>query len=271
MVSNRSAIPWPPKHDVCGVGISKTSYGEIVDILTGLARHGGTATVTPLAVHGLVTAGGDPGFGSKVNRLDIVAPDGQPVRWALNMLYGAHLDDRVYGPELMWRLCKKAADENWGVYLYGSHRHVVERLKTNLVQRIEGLNVVGCEPSIFRPLTGKEDQALVNRINSSGARLLFLGLGCPLQEAFAYEHRSRFQAIQVCSGAAFDFHAGNKKTAPGWMQKRGLEWLFRLKEEPQRLWKRYLVTNTLFLFRFTRQFIRQKAIYPRTETQRKAK
>jgi N-acetylglucosaminyldiphosphoundecaprenol N-acetyl-beta-D-mannosaminyltransferase len=118
-----------------------------------------------------------------------------------------------------------------------------------------GLIIVGAEAPPFRALTPEEDEQMVERINASGAGLLFIGLGCPKQDHFAADHAGRIQAVQLCVGAAFDFHAGNKRTAPAWMQRRGLEWMFRLCQEPRRLWKRYLVTNTLFLYKLCRQWL----------------
>jgi len=202
--------------------------------------------VTFLAVHGLVTAAMEAKFRSQLNAFEAVAPDGQPVRWAMNLFDRTGLRDRVYGPETMQRACETAASEGIGVYLYGSTQAVIDALKANLVQQFPRLRIVGAEPSVFRPLTPAEDRELVARINDSGAGMLFVGLGCPRQEAFAFEHQKTIKAVQLCVGAAFDFHAGNKAMAPSWMQKRGLEWLFRLTQEPSRLWKRYLVTNSTF-------------------------
>lgn len=124
---------------------------------------------------------------------------------------------------------------------------VVEKLRDNLLDRLPDLEIAGYESPPFRPLTPEEDAEVVRRINNSGAGIVFIGLGCPKQDLFAYEHRDRIHAIQVCVGAAFDFHAGSQPMAPSWMQKRGLEWLYRLIQEPRRLWRRYLVTNSVFL------------------------
>lgn len=248
-------IHWPSKHELFGVNVSATEYGECVEILSEAARRRQGVTVTHMAVHALITAARDASFRGMLNEFDIVAPDGQPVRYALDRLYGTGLPDRVYGPELMRRLCAHAAETGIGVYLYGSRREVVESLKANLEAAYPGLRVVGCEPSVFRPLTEEEDQALVKRINDSGAGFVFVGLGCPRQEIFAYEHRHSIQAVQLCVGAAFDFHAGNKRMAPTWMQKRGLEWLFRLSQEPGRLWKRYLTTNSVFCWLFAKRLL----------------
>lgn len=248
-------VCWPPRHNVFGVQVSATNYDQAVNCILAAAERREPAAVSLHAAHAIVTASDDAALRAKVNRFQMIAPDGQPVRWALNCLYRAGLKDRVYGPELTLRLCQAAAQRGVSIYLYGSSPEVIDRLSSNLVQRYPGLTVAGAEAPPFRALTPEEDDAMVERINSSGAGLVFIGLGCPKQDHFAADHMDRIQAVQVCVGAAFDFHAGNKRTAPAWMQRRGLEWLFRLLQEPRRLWKRYLVTNTLFLCKFGRQWL----------------
>jgi exopolysaccharide biosynthesis WecB/TagA/CpsF family protein len=205
------------------------------------------AIVTHLPVHSLVTFSANDRLRSIINEFDLVAPDGQPVRWALNVLCTENLPNRVYGPELMLRLCRRAAREKVGIYLYGSSTDVVERLYTALCNELPSLQVVGYESPPYRALTADEDAAMVKRINESGARILFVGLGCPKQDLFAYDHRHSLKAVQVCVGAAFDFLSGNKTMAPKWMQERGLEWAFRLWQEPRRLWRRYVWTNSVFI------------------------
>ena len=245
-MSSESTIEWPAKHDLFGVRASATCYDEAVAVIIRAALRGVPATVDLMSAHGLVAGARDPRFREVLNSFDLVGSDGQPVRWALNFFHGACLDDRVYGPELTVRLCKAAAEQGVGVYLYGSSPDVIARLRANLLERFPALRIVGAESPPFRPLTPEEDADVVRRINESGAGLVFIGTGCPKQEYFAYDHRHTIRAVQVCVGAAFDFHAGRKKTAPAWMQRRGLEWLFRLTQEPRRLWRRYLVTNTMF-------------------------
>lgn len=237
---------WPERRALFGVRMSATHYEQLGRIIFHAARRREGGAVTFLAVHGLVTAALDAKFRAQVNRLDGVACDGQPVRWAMNRFERTGLTDRVYGPEMMRRACRRAADEGIGIYLYGSTQQVIDLLKKNLTDQFPNLRIVGAEPSAFRELTDQEDRELINRINDSGAGILFVGLGCPRQEIFAAEHRHSIQAVQLCVGAAFDFHAGNKAMAPSWMQKRGLEWLFRLTQEPGRLWRRYLLTNSAF-------------------------
>jgi exopolysaccharide biosynthesis WecB/TagA/CpsF family protein len=152
----------------------------------------------------------------------------------------------------MIRLCRAAAKEGVSIYLYGSSPEVLELLSANLKNECPGLVIAGAESPPFRPLSKDEARAAIQRINDSGAGLVFIGLGCPRQDWFAFEHKHEIRGVQLCVGAAFDFHAGNKKMAPGWMQKRGLEWLFRLVQEPKRLWKRYLVTNTIYVYLFAK-------------------
>lgn len=247
---------WPQKNTVLGVGISVTTYDQLLESVIEAARVRRQACISHLAVHGLVIGSQDRGMRKILNGLEVVAPDGMPVRLALNILYNTQLPDRVYGPEFTIRVCKRAAVEGIGVYLYGSYPQVVDDLRTNLIERYPNLLIVGSEPSIFRPLTGAEDNELVTRINESGAGIVFLGLGCPLQERFAYEHRAKIKAVQICVGAAFDFHSGNKRMAPSWMQRYSLEWLFRILQEPRRLWRRYFVMNTIFLSKVLLQFVR---------------
>jgi N-acetylglucosaminyldiphosphoundecaprenol N-acetyl-beta-D-mannosaminyltransferase len=247
MLSTEAAPAWPAKKNLFGVQVSATRYEEVVRTVIEKAQRRQRGVVTCLAVHGIVTAAVDPQYGGRVNQCDIVAPDGQPVRWALNFFHKSHLSDRVYGPETMLRLCQAAAATGVSIYLCGSTQHVLEQLEARLVEMIPKLVVAGKESPPFRPMMPQENDALCERINRSGAGLVFIGLGCPRQEIFAQDNREKINAVQVCVGAAFDFHAGNKKMAPAILQRFGLEWLYRLVQEPRRLWKRYLVTNSIFI------------------------
>lgn len=242
-------VEWPGKLDLFGVGVSPTNYDDATAVILRAARQGRGGVVSCHAVHALVTASCDPSFTRQVNTFEMITPDGQPVRWALNMFRGAGLRDRVYGPQLMLSLCRGAAEQGIPIYLYGGGPGVAEQLEDRLTKMFPGLKVAGKESPPFRPLTTEEDEATIDRINSSGAGLVFIGLGFPKQDHFAYQHRTRLKGIQLCVGAAFDFHAGIKKSAPPWMQRCGLEWLYRLLQEPGRLWRRYLVTNSIFLWK----------------------
>ncbi len=252
---DRPLVDWPVKRSVFGVQISPTTYQEAVAAVLTAARRRSASAVSCFAVHALMTAADDPALCAKVNTFDMLTPDGQPVRWALNWLHGARLGDRVYGPELMLRLCAAAAEQGVSIYLYGGSPQVAQQLPQQLRQRFPGLEIAGSESPPYRPLTAEEDQALVQRIRASGAGIVFIGLGCPKQDLFAYEHRERLELVQVCVGAAFDFHAGAKAMAPPWMQRYGLEWLFRLGQEPHRLWRRYFTTNSRFLARLMAAYL----------------
>jgi exopolysaccharide biosynthesis WecB/TagA/CpsF family protein len=201
----------------------------------------------------------DPNLLAKVNRFDAVAPDGQPVRWALNHLHRTGLDERVYGPEVMARLCERAAAESISIYLYGGSPKVIDDLMVKLPKRFPGLTIAGAESPPYRTLTEQEDAAVMRRINESGAGIVFIGLGCPKQDHFAADHADRIDAVLACVGAAFDFHAETKAMAPGWMQRNGLEWLYRLASEPRRLWRRYLQTNSVFLAKWMMAACRRRS------------
>jgi N-acetylglucosaminyldiphosphoundecaprenol N-acetyl-beta-D-mannosaminyltransferase len=256
---------WPPKFDILGVQVSSTEYSELTADIIRAARERRPTVVSCHAVHAIVTASDDAELREQVNTFESITPDGQPVRWALNWLHKTKLRERVYGPELMLRICKAARDNEVSVYLFGGTPEVLKKLTENLQNSISGLMLFGEAPP-FRPLTEEEDRALIERIAASGAGIVLIGLGCPKQDRFAFAHRDKIQAVQVCVGAAFDFHAQVKPMAPAWMQRNGLEWLFRLIKEPRRLWKRYLVTNTRFVFKFMKQAMMSRSPKPRHAT-----
>lgn len=250
-------IEWPRKYDLFGVSVSATTYEELLDRVLQAATLSLPATVDHMPVHGLVEAAENASVRDAFNAFSVLAPDGQPVRWALNFFHDLALIDRVYGPEFMKRLCGRAADEGHAVYLYGGSPQAVVKLKARLLEVFPALSIVGCESPPYRDLTPEEDGETIERINGSGAALVFLGLGCPKQEVFAYQHRYSIKGVQVCVGAAFDFLSGEKEMAPKWMQDRGLEWLFRLATEPRRLHRRYLRTNSTFLWLVARELWRK--------------
>jgi exopolysaccharide biosynthesis WecB/TagA/CpsF family protein len=250
---------WPKKYDLFGVQVSATTYDELVDVILRAASQRASAVVSLHAVHAIVESIRDEALRAKVNRFAAVGTDGHPVRWAMNHLHGVGLTDRVYGPELMLRLCGRAAVESVPIYLYGSSPQVIELLQQQLSSRFPGLVIAGAESPPFRPLTSDEDADVVRRINTSGARIVFIGLGCPKQDHFAADHAESIRAVQVCVGAAFEFHAGTKPMAPRWLQRHGLEWLYRLVSEPRRLWRRYLTTNSIFLGKWLKAALRKRS------------
>jgi N-acetylglucosaminyldiphosphoundecaprenol N-acetyl-beta-D-mannosaminyltransferase len=178
----------------------------------------------------------------------MVTPDGVPLVWASHWL-GHREVSRVYGPDLLMAACERSLQSGWSHYFYGGADGVPEKLGSNLRVRFPGIKIAGMESPPFRKLSPEEDQAAVERINASGADILWVGLGAPKQEYWMAEHLGKIKApVMIGVGAAFDFHAGVKKQAPLWMRRNGLEWVFRLASEPRRLWKRYLVNNPRFLW-----------------------
>ncbi|MEM6471559.1 MAG: WecB/TagA/CpsF family glycosyltransferase [Planctomycetota bacterium] len=243
------------KRNVLGIGVNAIDYEAVVQrvIEAGKARH--SMAVTALAVHGVMTGANDREHRYRLNEFDLVCPDGQPVRWALNSLHKCGLKDRVYGPNLTLYLCEAAAKEGVPVFLFGATDEMLQGFSGRLTEQFPSLQVAGKRASRFRKLSQTERDDLAEEINASGAGLCFVGLGCPRQEVFAYEMRDRVNMPLIAVGAAFAFHAGMLSQAPPWMQKNGLEWLYRVIREPRRLWKRYLTTNPAFLTRLGLQKI----------------
>jgi N-acetylglucosaminyldiphosphoundecaprenol N-acetyl-beta-D-mannosaminyltransferase len=251
------------KFSVLGINIHAVNYAYAVEKITEAAESRRAYAVSALAVHGVMTGVLDSTHARRLNGLDLVVPDGQPVRWALDWLHGQRLHDRVYGPNLTLRLLKSCEDRGLTVYLYGSKQEVIGNLIKNLNVRFPNLRIAGYEPSKFRRLSPQEQAELVTRVKNTSAHILILGLGCPRQEIWAYEYRNLLEMPILAVGAAFDFFAGNLPQAPKIMQDTGLEWLFRLIQEPKRLWYRYMVLNPLYLWNIFQQRSGLKDFKPR--------
>ncbi|MBE9041121.1 WecB/TagA/CpsF family glycosyltransferase [Oscillatoriales cyanobacterium LEGE 11467] len=240
----------PQKTSILGVGVSRTNYHECTEFIIQNAKLRESCTVAPTHVHGIMSGYLDREHGSYLNQFTMVTPDGQPVRWALNLLRQSGdvpLRERVCGPVLTLHICQRAAQENLSVFFYGSTEPVLEKLQRNLKRQFPNLKIAGTISPPFRPLSDEEQAEYIEQIRASGASIVFVGLGCPRQEKWAFEHRHQLNCPLICIGAAFDFHSGNLPLAPAWMQNAGLEWLFRLTQEPTRLWKRYLLLNPLYV------------------------
>ena len=250
------------RHSILGVLVNAVDYDVAVAAVMGAAREGRPFAATAAASHAVMTGVADGAHRYRLNALDLVVPDGQPVRWALNLLHRTDLAERVYGPELMLRCCVEAAREGQPIFLYGSTPETLDRLRSALTHLVPGLVVAGALPSRFRRLTVAEKEEVVATVRASGARLLFAGLGCPRQEVWAYEYRPHLALPIVAVGAAFDFHAGVQPQAPAWMQRRGLEWLYRLGQEPRRLWRRYLGLGPSYLWLVALQALHLRRVDP---------
>ncbi|HKK23571.1 MAG TPA: WecB/TagA/CpsF family glycosyltransferase [Pseudohaliea sp.] len=243
------------RKSVLGVNISAVDYEAAVARVVAAAQAGKRCAVSALAVHGVMTGALDEQQRTRLNSLDMLVPDGQPVRWALRILHGIRLADRVYGPELTLRVMAAASREKLPVFLYGSSGEVLENLSRRLLARFPDLEIAGAEPSRFGRISAAEQRVIAGRIKASGARIVFVGLGCPRQEVWLYEHLAYLPLPTLAVGAAFDFHAGSLPQAPAGMQRFGLEWLYRLLQEPRRLWRRYLKLNPLFLWYLCWQYL----------------
>jgi exopolysaccharide biosynthesis WecB/TagA/CpsF family protein len=250
--------------NVLGVSISITDYTRATDLIIAAAREQRPFGGTALAVHGVMTGHNDLAQRTRINALDLVTPDGQPVRWALNWLHHARLADRVYGPFLMMRVCERAAAEGLSLFLYGSDASTLSALETALRARFPALRIAGTRPSRFRPATEPEWREDAQMLRDSRTDIVFCGLGCPRQETWVYEMRPEIDRPLIAVGAAFAFWAGRQPMAPAWMQRNGLEWLFRLGSEPRRLAGRYLINNPVFVAKLTRQKIFGDRVYAET-------
>lgn len=250
------------KYSILGINVNAVDYEFAVSAIADAAKNKQACSVSALAVHGVMTGFLDSTHARRLNGLDLVVPDGQPVRWALSLLYSKQLPDRVYGPNLTLKVAEALTEENLSIYLYGSQKETLERFAQNLKLFYPGLKVAGMEESKFRRLSESERSELVRRIKESGASAVFLGLGCPRQETWAYEYRNLLNIPILAVGAAFDFHAGTLTQAPKWMQNAGLEWLFRFIQEPKRLWQRYAILNPLYVWHISQQYLGLKKFVP---------
>lgn len=235
------------RHPILGVEINAVDYEAAVDAVIGAAREGRSMTATCSAVHGVMLGALDREHRRRLNTFDMIVPDGHPVRWGLEWRHGVKLPDRVRGVDFMLALCQRAAREHVPIFLYGNRAQILERLAENLRRRFPSLIIAGMRPSAFRQVSEGEQHDIAAEIRRSGARLVFVGLGCPRQEIWAYENRELLPMPIVGIGSAFDSNAGAIPAPPDWMLSRGLEWLFRLSREPRRLWRRYLLLNPLYL------------------------
>ena len=245
------------KKNLLGVHVNAVDYEAAVERFVMSAKES-----KRLTVHGVMTGALDNEHRHRLNSLDMVVPDGMPVRWGVNLLHGTGLPDRVYGPTLMLKVCEAAAKHGLPIYFFGTDNKTLSKLVENLRSKFPELLIAGVEPSQFRKLTQNESDALVQRIQLSGAKITLVGLGCPRQEVWAYELGPELSMPVFAVGAAFPFHAGTLPQAPVWMQNSGLEWLFRLTSEPGRLWKRYVFLNPVYLVLVALQFLKLRTVDP---------
>lgn len=245
------------KSSILGINISPTSYKQTCGTIVQWQENCESRMVCFANVHMVMTAYDNPGYKRIINDADLVTPDGMPLVWTLRRKGYPH-QERVYGPTLTQKLLERLKDSGIPVGFLGSTPEVLGKLKDAVQTQYPGTNVVYSFSPPFRELTEEEDEELVNAINESGARILFVGLGCPKQEVWMHAHRGKVKAVMLGVGAAFDFIAGVKSQAPLWIQRLGMEWFYRLVTEPKRLWRRYFYNNPRFVVLVFRQLLRMK-------------
>ncbi len=238
----------PGRVNVLGVGVSAITIAQAVDIIAGWIAAGDHQYVCVTGVHGVMESQDDPNLRHIHNRAGLVTPDGMPLVWVSRFRGYRHVE-RVYGPDLMLACCAASVSKGFRHFLYGGAPGVPDRLAEKLTERFPGLIVTGAWSPPFGEVTPAEERATIDRINSANPDIVWVGLSTPKQERWMFRNVGQLRAsVLIGVGAAFDFHAGLKRQAPLWMQRSGLEWLFRLGTEPRRLWRRYLTNNPRFVW-----------------------
>lgn len=243
---------------VISMDVEVTNLGNALNRVEQLARNNAGSYVCVSNVHMCMEVFDSPDFKRVVNNADLVIPDGRPLSWAQKLL-GHRSAEQVRGQDIMNAICGQSGVKNLNIGLYGgSSNELLQQVIAELKLSYPDIQITFSFSPPFRPLTVAEDQGIISRINQANVNVLFVGIGCPKQERWMAEHKEHLNCVMLGVGAAYDFIAGSKKHAPRWMQKLGLEWLFRLLSEPRRLWKRYLQQNPRFIYYFTKQLINYK-------------
>jgi N-acetylglucosaminyldiphosphoundecaprenol N-acetyl-beta-D-mannosaminyltransferase len=248
--------------NVLGVGISVLDLRTALDAIAGAVRDRRKGYIAVTGVHGVMEAQDDAAFKNILNQAFLCTPDGMPMVW-MGRLHGHREMRRVYGPDLMLEVCAWSETSGCKHFFYGGAAGVAELLGQKLKAKFPKLQIVGCYTPPFRPLNAAEENELQQRVRAAGPDILWVGLSTPKQEKFMSEFLPKLDAtLMIGVGAAFDFHAGRSRQAPRWMQRSGLEWLYRLGSEPRRLGRRYLRNNPLFVLKFSAQSLGLKR-YPK--------
>ncbi len=241
--------------DVVGFPISTLPFEAQVSTIVEWTKAEASRVVCVSNVHMLMEGIWHSDFAQVLRGADLLTPDGMPLVWMARLL-GKQTQERVAGMELMLSLCDQAQANGISIFFYGSRPETLSRIRQRLAEDYPALKVAGMHSPPFRSLSAEEDTAITQEINSSGAKLVFVALGCPKQETWMHEHREQIQGVMIGLGGAFSVYTGEQKWAPVWIRELGLEWLYRLLQEPQRLWKRYVTTIPPFLWLALKQVIR---------------
>lgn len=236
-----------PTINVTGTGITALPFEEQIDVMISWAKERTSRVVCVANVHMLMESRWNESLQNVLEGADLITPDGMPIVWVMRSL-GIKKQDRVAGLDIFLAVCHRAVEKNISIYLLGSTQDVLSKMKSRLDREFPTLKVAGMESPPFRPLTKVEDAELIERINKSGAGITFVSLGCPKQECWMQDHVGKICSVMIGVGAVFPVYAGEKKHAPKWVRESGLEWLYRLLQEPRRLFGRYLKTIPPFIW-----------------------
>lgn len=244
------------RSSVISMGVNITNLASALYHVELLSNQGEGAYVCVSNVHMCMEVYDSAEFSKIVNEADLVIPDGKPLSWAQKFL--GHSDaEQVRGQDIMNALCASSGEKSLNIGFYGgSSEALLNTVKEKLIASYPDINITYAYSPPFRPLTEVEDMDVVTAINKADVNVLFVGIGCPKQERWMAEHKNKLNCVMLGVGAAYDFIAGEKSHAPRWIQKIGMEWLFRLCSEPKRLWRRYLSTNPRFIWHFGRQYFK---------------
>jgi N-acetylglucosaminyldiphosphoundecaprenol N-acetyl-beta-D-mannosaminyltransferase len=252
-----TAEPIRERYRVVSLDVDRCTHDSAAERVVDLARRRRGAYVCFGTVHMIMASHDSPEFGDHVNAADMIVPDGMPTVW-MQRLQKARHPERVRANDLMMLLMARAEKEGLKVGFYGGQQEVIDAILERAEHEYPNLEIAYAFSPPFRPLTSEEDEEITANINSSGTQILFMGLGCPKQENWMAEHKARLSCVMLGVGASFDFYAGNVKESPAWLGRLGLEWLYRLTQEPKRLWRRYLILNPRFILQAARQMFSRK-------------
>ncbi len=233
--------------DLLGSPVTALLFDEQIEKILKWGGARRSKVVCVANVHMLVEAYWHPELSLVLQNASLVTPDGMPLVWMMNLL-GASEQNRVAGMDILLALCKLAPEQNVKMFFLGSEVRILEKMRIELEYRFPQLQIAGMESLPFRPLTPEEDAAVIEKIHQSGAGIVLVSLGCPKQEYWMAQHKDKIEAVMIGLGGVFPVIAGIQKRAPLWIQQLGLEWLYRLIQEPRRLWGRYKATIPLFIW-----------------------
>jgi len=244
----------PPTRHVVGFPVTALPFQAQIELILQWANQRFSKVICVANVHMLMEAHSNPAFGSILANADMVTPDGMPIVWLMKIM-GDRDQDRVAGMDILMALCHQMSFQQTSIFFVGSEPSILNKIRQRLHQEFPKLKIAGMEPLPFRPLTLEEDEAIVQKINASGAGVILVSLGCPKQEIWMSQHQGKVRAVMIGLGGAFPVYAGVHKWAPLWIRQTGFEWLYRLIQEPQRLWRRYFVTIPPFIYLAVKQVL----------------